>query len=194
MNDPAEDQNVINTKAQQGCKRLKSNIKDKSTRNQHRTNSFVERQSVPINQSDQDMNVFTTIDVTYDNGQGTNDKSIDQYDQDIDTYTTAASEYANVQNTTDRRNRQLEVHSTQGNEDVAYDTDEDQTHAMEEDRDQDQGEDHCTSMVYSNGQSTNTLNKRQRKNIAHHNKSVAKAKKKKAAKKEKRKNERSHTH
>ena len=62
-----------------------------------------------------------------------------------------------------RRNRQLEVHGTQGNEGVAYDTDDDQMHAMEEDHDQDQGEDHCTSMIYSNGQSTNTLNRKQRK-------------------------------
>ena len=31
--------------------------------------------------------------------------------------------------------------------------------------DQDQGEDHCTSMVYSNGQSTNTLSRKQRKNL-----------------------------
>ena len=160
MNDPAENQNVINTETQQGSKRQRSNIKDNSTRN-----SFVERQSESIHRSDQDMNVFTTIDVTYDNGQGTNDKSIDQYDQDIDTNTTAASEYANVQSIADRRSRQLQIDSTQGNEDVAYDTDEDQTHAMEEDLDQDQGDDHCTSMVYNNGQSIHTYSKKQRKHL-----------------------------
>jgi hypothetical protein len=53
--------------------------------------------------------MFTTIDATYDIGQGPNDKSIDQYDQDTDTYTNAASEYANEQSTADRRNRQLEA-------------------------------------------------------------------------------------
>ena len=194
MNDPAENQNVINTETQQGSKRQRSNIKDNSTRNQHRRNSFVERQSESIHRSDQDMNVFTTIDVTYDNGQGTNDKSIDQYDQDIDTNTTAASEYANVQSIADRRSRQLQIDSTQGNEDVAYDTDEDQTHAMEEDLDQDQGDDHCTSMVYSNGQSTNTLSRKQRRNITNHNKSVVKAKNKKVAKKEKRNEQYRQTH
>ena len=98
------------------------------------------------------------------------------------------------QSTADRRNRQPEVHSTQGNEGVAYHTDEDQTLAMEEDYDQDQREDHCSSMVYSNGQTTNTLNWKQRKNIKNHNKSVTKAKNKKIKKKEKRKNERSQTH
>jgi hypothetical protein len=65
---------------------------------------------------------------------------------------------------------------------------------MEEDYDQDQREDHCSSMVYSNGQTTNTLNWKQRKNIKNHNKSVTKAKNKKIKKKEKRKNERSQTH
>jgi hypothetical protein len=183
MNDPAENQNVINTETQQGSKRQRSNIKDNSTRNQHRRNSFVERQSESIHRSDQDMNVFTTIDVTYDNGQGTNDKSIDQYDQDIDTNTTAASEYANVQSIADRRSRQLQIDSTQGNEDVAYDTDEDQTHAMEEDLDQDQGDDHCTSMVYSNGQITNIFSRNQCRNRIKKIKRLARMKKNKAHKK-----------
>jgi hypothetical protein len=138
--------------------------------------------------------VVTTIHATYDNGQGTTDKSIDQYDHDADIYMNAAIDYENEQSTADRRNRQLQVHSTQGNEGVAYPADEDQRHAMEEDNDQDQGEDHCTSMVYSNGQTTNTLNWKQRKNIKNHNKSVTKAKNKKIKKKEKRKNERSQTH
>ena len=53
---------------------------------------------------------------------------------------------------------------------------------------------HCTYMVYSNGQSTNTLSRKQRRNIRNTNKWVAKAKNKKVAKKEKRKNERSQTH
>jgi hypothetical protein len=65
---------------------------------------------------------------------------------------------------------------------------------MEEHHDQDQGEDHCTSMVYSNGQSTNTLNRKQRKNITNHNKSVAKAKNKKVPKKEKRNEQYRQTH
>ena len=49
---------------------------------QHRSDRLVEGQPDLINQYDQDINVFTTIDATYDNGQGTTDKSIDQYDQD----------------------------------------------------------------------------------------------------------------
>ena len=107
-----------------------------------------------------------SMDATYDYGQGTNDKSIDLYDQDTDTYTNVLdSEYANEQSMADRRNRQLQVHSIQGNEGVAYDTDEDQINVMEEDHDRDQGEDHCTSMVYSNGQSTNTYSRKQRKNL-----------------------------
>ena len=36
---------------------------------------------------------------------------------------------------------------------------------MEVDHDQDQGEDQCISMVYSNGQNTNTYSKKQRKNL-----------------------------
>ena len=114
--------------------------------------------------------------------------------KDTDTYFNATSEYANERSTADRWNRQLQVHSTQDYEGVAYHTDEDQTHDMEEDHGQDQGEDHCTPMVYSNGQSTNTLSRKQRRNIRNTNKWIAKAKNKKIAKKEKRKNERSQTH
>ena len=120
--------------------------------------------------------MFTTIDATYDNGQGTTDKSIDQYDQDTDIYMNAASEYASEHSTADRRSKQLEVHSTQGNGDVTYDTVKDQTHAMEEDQDQDQGEDHCSSMVYHEGYSTNTYTWKQRRQFRNKQKSRAKKK------------------
>ena len=106
----------------------------------------------------------------------------------------AASEYASEHSTADRRSKQLEVHSTQGNEGVAYHMDEDQMHAMEEAHDQDQGEDHCISMVYSNGQSTNTLSRKQRRNIRNINNLIAKRKNKKAAKKEKRNEQYRQTH
>ena len=36
---------------------------------------------------------------------------------------------------------------------------------MEVDHDQDQGEDHCSPIVYSNGQNTNTYNNKQRKHL-----------------------------
>jgi hypothetical protein len=165
MNDQVEDQKVISTEAQQRSKHHKSNATDNPTRNQHRSSRLVERQSEPIKQSDQDINMFISFDATYDIGQGTNDKSTYQDDQDTDTYTNVDAEYTSEQSTADRRDRQLQGHSTQGNEGVTFHTDEDQKHAMEEDHDQDQGEDHCTSMVYSNGQSTNTLNRKQRKNL-----------------------------
>ena len=110
---------------------------------------------------------------------------LSQYDQDADTNMNAASEYAEEQRTADRRSRYLQVHGTQGDAGAAYHTDEDQTHAMEVDHDQDQGEDQCISMVYSNGQSTNTLSRKQCRNIRNTNKWVAKAKNKKVAKKEK---------
>ena len=84
---------------------------------------------------------------------------LSQYDQDADTNINAASEYAEEQRTADRRSRYLQVHGTQGDAGAAYHTDEDQTHAMEVDHDQDQGEDQCISMVYSNGQNTNTYSK-----------------------------------
>ena len=175
MNDPPEDQNVIITEAQQGNKRQKSNMKDNSTRNQHRTNSFVQRQSEPINQSDQDMNVFTTIDVTHDNGQSTNDKSTHQHEQDTDTYTTTAREYAN--------------------EGIAYDTDDDNTQAMEEGHYQDQGaEDQYSSRVYSNGENANKHSRKQRDNLRRKTKSCARAQAKKAAKNVKRSQMHHQTH
>jgi hypothetical protein len=147
MNDPAEDQKVPSTEAQQRSKRHKSNATDNPTRNQHRSGRLVEGQSELINQCDQDINVLS------------------QYDQDADTNINAASEYAEEQRTADRRSRYLQVHGTQGDAGAAYHTDEDQTHAMEVDHDQDQGEDQCISMVYSNGQNTNTYNNKQRKHL-----------------------------
>ena len=56
-------------------------------------------------------------------------------------------------------------HQTTFNDSAAAPHNEDQTHAMEEDLDQNQGKDHCTSMVYSSGQSIYTYSKKQRKNL-----------------------------
>ena len=99
------------------------------------------------NQCDQDINVLS------------------QYDQDADTNINAASEYAEEQRTADMQSRYLQVHGTQGDAGAAYHTDENQTHAMEVDHDQDQGEDHCSPIVYINGQNTNTNNSKQHKHL-----------------------------
>ena len=78
--------------------------------------------------------------------QGSNDKNNNQTDQHTDNYINADSTYANGrQITTDTRSRQFQVQSTQGDEGVAYDTDADKIHAMEEDHDQYQEEDQYSS-------------------------------------------------
>ena len=108
---------------------------------------------------------------------------LSQYDQYADTNIKAASEYAEEQRTADRRSRYLQVHGTQGDAGAAYHTDEDQTRAMEIDQDQDQGEDQCISIVYSNGQNTNTYNNKQRKHLRNKIKTQTKKKENKFYKK-----------
>jgi len=114
-----------------------------------------ERQPQLINQSGQDINIYTTIDAAYDNikrqkadvkedctrkqycsGQSNESKSgqVHQPDQDNDICNTTDIVYAHGQNISDTGHSHLEAHDRRHNADAVDDMEEDPIHTIDEDQ------------------------------------------------------------